>query len=413
MNPLFLFRKEMTPVRKLLLMHLAAGGKLVQDYVSNNPAVFVTDVAKPLVSLFATWTPTQSGTGDPSPENVRPISGLTGLTVWHAGKNLLDVSQFKSDKVWWDGTLVNGYTNYYASNKISVVPNTKYTLKKSVTGQNQLQFFDADGTYLRQNTGTLGYTVSTFTIPSDAYFIALNLEQGAIGTAQLEVGETASEYVPFSGESFPVVFPALGKNLLNPANRIASGNNVQYYRTENKLLLKGGQTYTLSANVTPSQLSLFDKNNASIKSTTLPSLTYTPTEDISVWIDIYVANSRLPEGGISAVYGQLENGGSASSFEPYTNTVYGGSLDLVTGVLTTEWKNIASYNGETLPGEWMSDRNVYSAGSTPTTGAQVVYKLATSDTYQLTPQEITAMIGTNTVWSDANGNCYVEYLKKG
>jgi hypothetical protein len=39
---------------------------------------------------------------------------------------------------------------------------------------------------------------------------------------------------------------------------------------------------------------------------------------------------------------------------------------------------------------------------------QAVYKLATPQTYQLTPQEITSLLGTNNIWSDA-GTVDVEY----
>jgi len=77
-------------------------------------------------------------------------------------------------------------------------------------------------------------------------------------------------------------------------------------------------------------------------------------------------------------------------------------------VLTVTDAQIASYAGETLPGEWISDRDVYVAGTTPTTGAQVVYKLATPITYTLTPQEITSLLGTNNLWADT-GDSEVEY----
>ncbi|MBP5719264.1 MAG: hypothetical protein J6X53_09890 [Abditibacteriota bacterium] len=89
-------------------------------------------------------------------------------------------------------------------------------------------------------------------------------------------------------------------------------------------------------------------------------------------------------------------------------TVYGGTLDVATGALFVTWANIASYNGETLPGRWISDRDVYASGTTPTTGAQVVYELATSAAYQLTPQQLTTLAGYNAVSSDA-GNVTVTY----
>ena len=98
-------------------------------------------------------------------------------------------------------------------------------------------------------------------------------------------------------------------------------------------------------------------------------------------------------------------------YAPYTGTtatlslpetIYGGTVDAVTGMGSKEWGYIASYNGESLPGEWMSDRDVYSAGATPATGAQVAYKLATPEPIQATgSQSILALSGTNTLFADA------------
>lgn len=87
-------------------------------------------------------------------------------------------------------------------------------------------------------------------------------------------------------------------------------------------------------------------------------------------------------------------------------TVYGGTDEVVGGALTDEWAEIPSYNGETITEPWLSSMDAYTPGGTPTTGAQVVYKLATPLTYQLAPQEIEALVGTNNVWSDG-GNVTV------
>lgn len=59
------------------------------------------------------------------------------------------------------------------------------------------------------------------------------------------------------------------------------------------------------------------------------------------------------------------------------STIYGGVVDVINGTLTITHGHIASYNGETLPGVWYSDRDEYVAGTTPTTGAEVVYELET------------------------------------
>ena len=45
------------------------------------------------LNVKATFSPKQAGSGDPSPENVRPISGYDSVTVTGCGKNLLDFDQ--------------------------------------------------------------------------------------------------------------------------------------------------------------------------------------------------------------------------------------------------------------------------------------------------------------------------------
>lgn len=64
---------------------------------------------------------------------------------------------------------------------------------------------------------------------------------------------------------------------------------------------------------------------------------------------------------------------------------------------------IASYNGENLPGRWLSSHDVYAAGATPTTGAQVVYELAVPETEALTAiSPITPEAGPVNIWTDAD-----------
>ena len=64
---------------------MAGGGSLVEYTVTGNPATFTTDVARALTAFTIPFTPIQSGSGDPSPDNVRPITGITGLNVYRSG----------------------------------------------------------------------------------------------------------------------------------------------------------------------------------------------------------------------------------------------------------------------------------------------------------------------------------------
>jgi hypothetical protein len=92
-------------------------------------------------------------------------------------------------------------------------------------------------------------------------------------------------------------------------------------------------------------------------------------------------------------------------------TVYGSTLDVVSGELKVV-PYYASYNGETLEGEWISDRDVYAVGTTPTIGAQVVNIGATPITYQLTPTQVKSLLGTNNVWADTGDIEELEYFSK-
>ena len=69
---------------------------------------------------------------------------------------------------------------------------------------------------------------------------------------------------------------------------------------------------------------------------------------------------------------------------------YGFTFDPVVGKLWQTMGHIASYDGETLPGEWQSDRDIYIEGATPSTGAEVIYKLDDNDIveYNYTPMAI-------------------------
>lgn len=79
------------------------------------------------------------------------------------------------------------------------------------------------------------------------------------------------------------------------------------------------------------------------------------------------------------------------------DTIYGGTVDFNTGVMTVTMAQIASYDGEIIGDPWISDRDAYEEGATPTTGAQVVYTLATPTTIQLTPKQIQLLKGQNTI----------------
>ena len=117
---------------------------------------------------------------------------------------------------------------------------------------------------------------------------------------------------------------------------------------------------------------------------------------------------------------QIEAGTEATEFEPghisvterswedELGTVYGATLELISGRLSVTHANIASYNGEEIAEPWLSSKEVYSAGRTPSTGAQVVYPLAEPLVRSIEPAELCSEGGQNYFFCDT-GNSEIVY----
>lgn len=203
--------------------------------------------------------------------------------------------------------------------------------------------------------------------------------------------------------------------------KVTSTNNFNY-GVAFPVACHGGMTYTLSATLTGCNMSVgcydanwnFIQRLKSVSSNTLVTFT-TPAD--AAYITVVFGSSTLGTEG-TATNIQLELGSSATSYEAYQSntytidldgTRYGGSLDVLSGVLTLTHGYIASYNSEVLPSTWISDRDVYAVGTTPTTGAEVVYELATPTTVQLTAQQVETLFGQNYIWADT-GETTVTYI---
>lgn len=160
--------------------------------------------------------------------------------------------------------------------------------------------------------------------------------------------------------------------------------------------------------ITPSML--FGTSDLSLDE----DFTYTTTKSFDT-ILLYFMSSNYTQFSIdselsdfSIVYGTT----APTTYTPYirqTNTltlprtIYGGTVDAVTGEGKRTWGIINNYAGETISREWISDRDVYSADKNPTVGAQVAYRLAEPVPFTATgAQPIPALAGVNTVLTDAD-----------
>lgn len=94
-----------------------------------------------------------------------------------------------------------------------------------------------------------------------------------------------------------------------------------------------------------------------------------------------------------------------------STTCYGGSKDIKGNERFTHG-HIASYNAETLPSTWISDRDKYAEGTTPTIGAEVVYELATPTTATSDAIDLTLAEGVNNIWANSGNVGDARYFKK-
>lgn len=191
--------------------------------LSGNPITWEasdTEYLFPVVSL----EPKQAGSGDPSPENVRPISGYDGVTVTSCGKNLLDISlpySFSPD------TSTRFYLDLDLTGTFAFSVQIDYT--EVGTGTSALFEYIVDGStqYLSANNASGGKVISGHL--SKLSLINWSNSTGTISEIQLELGSTPT----------PEPFQATGNQALTiqPGNHTiyTDGNNISLSRKARRL----------------------------------------------------------------------------------------------------------------------------------------------------------------------------------
>lgn len=145
--------------------------QMIEETASGAIASF-TDGADniPVKSLTVEVNPVQSGTGDPSPSNVRPICGWSACKVTRTGANIWEEEWEVGSYNTSTGAKTTVTDRIRCKNKIAVRPNVTYCIRASAGGGSVL-FYGIDGTTFlsSQTVSWLGGT--TFTTPSNCYFV--------------------------------------------------------------------------------------------------------------------------------------------------------------------------------------------------------------------------------------------------
>ena len=416
-----------------------ASGNLIHiTDAADYPAVSCVTTLEPMQDLHGYDKPWPAGGGKNKAKPINCISdGYDGTTYNNVGEGAEIV-----------GDVVLPAGDYIVSIKLLSNPSTNRTLTIYKTGGFELCYF----LNLNNKAVNTVYT-TTFSLSEDATVYGKSWGNGGGEykiQIQIEAGSTATSYEPYSNECpisghTGVELMRTGKNLLPPLPDYmyeVSGVTIKIQNSEVTLsgtatnavlydvrlsvpfVAEEGEYLHLCNSTTNNSVSFSfggGNVNAFSKSTsTLEAISSVITENIGItctYLRIYVAKGSNADITVKPM---IVKSGTATAYEPYSSEphshtfpqaqspVFGCEVDWVNGVLRVTKANIASYNGETLPGVWISDRDVYAEGTTPSIGAQVVYELATPIGIPLTPEVITLLKGENNIWTDA-GTSEIEY----
>jgi len=224
----------------------AAGAKGFLKTVTGAIIHILDGIAKPAESLTVSFSPIQTGSGDPSPDNIRPIYGRTSLDVVRTGSNFIssdrtlgepsDTTGTPVKRLFDFGTYVKGVnqSNYYYPSYIQSISLENNVLKFTSSNQNYgigfplkvysgkwyctatnncrdafIAFYKEDGTYI---SNSRLFSSAGWTTPSDNGF-CLAVFMGYANTEatvqNLMLSPTANEpYTPYTGETKTITFPS-------------------------------------------------------------------------------------------------------------------------------------------------------------------------------------------------------------
>lgn len=328
------WRFSATTINNASVYYIACAVKRTDSALMTSADIDSLHLQVELGSTATSWTPY---------ENICPISGLTGLSVYRTGKNLYDKSKAI---VTGPRYLILGSPSSSAMADGSfVLPAGKYTVSASEEMNVITVSNSASGIKTVYNK-----TEATFTI-SELTPIKIQLTKTSATTGywdgvsvQLELGSTATTYEPYNGNTYSVDWST-----------------------------QAGTVYHGTVDPVAGQLTV-DKVGLDLGSVSWTKYGSTANYDryITSGIDSLAKNS-------SSVL--------CSIFRPRI-----GSETIVANMA---W--IASGNSKTSATTEVGAYASASAFKTAMSGQQLVYELATPVTYQLTPKQIAALT-ENYVW---------------
>jgi len=188
----------------------------VTSTVSGAIASFNSPGKVPINHLKVNMLPVQEGTGDPAPDNIRPISGTASLNITHSkenfgetisvtfpafGKNLFDVEAGQNGGIMTSSGEETTTNDNFRSGYIPIEPNTAYSLSGTDISVYKIIWYTANKEFIS------GSLTNSMTSPSNAYFARCVISH--VGTEvtkevaktyniQFEQGSIATSYEPYN-----------------------------------------------------------------------------------------------------------------------------------------------------------------------------------------------------------------------
>ncbi len=201
------------PFDNLLGMKLSDSD--ITTTTTGNPVSIITNKAQNAISTLLSFSPKQSGSGDPSPSNVCPIVGWTEANLFGCGKNLISISPATEKRkngnpilIYGDNNSctmdVNNVASYYVCWELSDrVPeswrNIRLTISTTITG-GFCRFVwcdDWSGTLEDNASSTITIGDSIIGKKLGLRFFNNTGQPQTISKAQIELGSQSTDYVPF------------------------------------------------------------------------------------------------------------------------------------------------------------------------------------------------------------------------
>lgn len=328
--------------------------------------------------LIVDIEPVQAGSGDPSPSNVRPITGRTTASVTWCGKNLFPNVKRVINAA---NVMIGQTASYTAGWDIHLAPGT-YTASATLTKACYLKYRNKDGTISGNSTLRASPSVQITVSAEDDFAFWIYLSGGVvpdnITSFQLERGSVVTSYDPYAGEVFNVTFPTQAGTVYGGRFDLTAGT-----LTVDRVFLSldGSETWTR-------QQSALSENAA-----------YFSMKIGELW-DVY------DRTGVCSHFTAEVIDSNATTTDSNTTTTgqrIVNSTALGIAALFIRPENVASLTVESFK-SWLAGQ------ANANTPVQITYQLRTPTVYSLTPVQILMLEGFNIVWADCGDILNLKYI---